>query len=155
MRSRPRLHTATGGLLGLFRTCDGRVPDDPTARCALRLDLRLAVVELAALDLDLDVDVDVDAGQPAAASAAAPAPMVADVPADVATDAATDAAEAAEAAEAEAEAVAAAAAGDVGSWRAVCRAVGRSLQVNAAHGLVEVTAPTLGQARRQHAGSKP
>ena len=33
--------------------------------------------------------------------------------------------------------------------------MGRSLQVNAAHGLVEVSAPTLGQARRSHAASTP
>ena len=33
--------------------------------------------------------------------------------------------------------------------------MGGSLQVNAAHGLVEVSAPTIGQARRSHAAGTP
>ena len=149
-----------GGLLGLFRTPDGRAPEDLAARCALwldlrlvqpapllphsplsinprcslRLDLRLAVVELAALDLDLDLgsNLGLDAWQPAAAPAAAPAPAAAAGSLmGVAVDNSVGGSADVKADAAVADAVAAdAAVGGIGSWRAVCRAVGRSLQVH-------------------------
>lgn len=141
------------GILALFanKASDGmRPPDDGAVRCALRLDLRLAIVELhdaGALDPDLwrakeDGDGAEGAGGAEGVGASAPPPRAAVL-----------------------------AAGETSEvWRVMCRAVGRSLQVlpegwanptvildpntnpdrslqvHASHGLVEVSAPTLGAA---------